>query len=119
MNDSYAAWRGRLAQGINTDFYTIEWLDRQLSEGGAFLLATAHAAIVIEFKAFPSGKTAVHGLVAAGDIGEIENTLIPMAETWGRSLGCSFGMIESSPAWGRIMKKHGYVPHQLTIVKEL
>jgi hypothetical protein len=119
VNDSYAEWRGRLASAINTDFYTIAWLDDQVRSGRAFVLANDHAAIAIEFREFPSGNMAVHGLVAAGDLDQIENELIPMAESWGRSVGCKFGLIESTPAWGRIMKKHGYSPFQLSIVKEL
>ena len=49
----------------------------------------------------------------------IVNVLIPRAEEWGRSIGCTLAIIESRPGWAREMKKHGYSTHQISISKEL
>ncbi len=58
-------------------------------------------------------------MIAAGPLEEIEDILIPIAEQWGRENGCAFGMIESRPGWAKRMKRHGYEPFQVSLIKEL
>ena len=118
-SSDYAAWRGRLTEGINQELYPVEYLDRLLIEGRAAFLATSDAAIIIEIKTFPSGVRAVAGIVAAGDKDEIRGRLIPAAEEIGRRAGCKYGLIESRPGWCRAMKEDGYELFQASIIKEL
>lgn len=115
----YAVWRPAFADAIDRRFYTIEYLDWLVSGGGGSFWPGSQAAIVTEFKSFPSGARAICGVVAAGDLDEIVEVLIPAAEAWGHQRGCTFAMIESRPGWARQLKSSGYAPHQLTIVKEL
>lgn len=114
----YAEFRERFAEAMDPAFYTIEYLDWLVHSGAAGLFFADNAAIVVEIKDFPGGARAVHGICAAGDLTEIVD-LIVRAEAWGMGLGCTHGMIESRPGWARIMKSHGYAPHQISLVKEL
>lgn len=115
---NYATFRDRFAEALDTRLYCIEYLDWLVGNGRARCWASDKAAIVAEIKMFPTGATAVAGLIAAGDLAEVEK-LIPLAEQWGRENGCRFGMIESRPGWAKRMKKHGYSTHQVSIIKEL
>lgn len=118
MND-YLRFRDQFAAALDPRFYTIEFLDGLIHDGLVLVIANEHSAIVVEIKEFPSGARAVSGVIAAGDKQEIASSLIPQAEAWGKANGCSFGMIESRPGWARVMKKHGYEMHQMTLVKEI
>lgn len=115
----YATWRPRFAEAIDGRLFTIDYLDYLLLGCG---LATLHvgknAAIVTMFKFYPGCK-AIEGLVAAGDLEEIVNELIPLAEQFGRERGCKFAMISSREGWQRALKGSGYEPHQITLAKEL
>lgn len=115
----YIAWRGELAKALDPRLYTIEYLDSLVSLGVVVPIFGERAIIIVEVKEYPTGARAVSGVIAAGDLREIELSLIPQAEAWGQSLGCTFGMIESRAAWGRIMAKHGYAPFQVCLIKEL
>jgi hypothetical protein len=115
----YLRFRPAFEGVMDSRLYTIDWLDRQVLSGAYCLFATPRAAILAEIKTYPTGAREVHGVVAAGDLQEIEERLIPEAEAWGRSLGCIAAQIDSRDGWARVMKKHGYRPHQTVIRKEL
>ena len=116
---TYQRFRDSFAEAMDPRLYGIEYLDRLLATGAAHFFATDSAAIVTEFKIFPSGAKAVCGLIAAGEIEDIETVLIPRAEARGRMNGCTFGMIDSRPGWARRMKPHGYETWQVSLIKEL
>lgn len=116
---TYPAFRDQFAEAMDPRLFPIEYLDHLLNSGKAHFFATDKAAIVTEFKTFPSGAKAVCGLIAAGDLGHIETLLIPRAEAWGLINGCDFGMIESRPGWARRMKRYGYETFQVSLIKEL
>ena len=119
MTPEYARFRPRLAEALDPRLHTIEHLDALLLSGRARIWIGAGAAIVTELRAYPTGATAIHGLVAAGDLGEIVGTLIPKAEAWARSIGCAMAIIESRPGWARALEAQGYAPHQLALRKAL
>ncbi len=50
---------------------------------------------------------------------EIVGQLIPAALAWGKSQGCTFGLIESREGWVRALRGDGWEPHQVTLIKEL
>lgn len=116
---SYPDWRDAFASALDERLYSIEYLDHLLLSGRAHFFCTPDAAIVTEFKSFPTGARAVAGLIAAGDLNDITEVLIPRAEEWGRINGCTFGMIDSRPGWARQMKQHGYETFQVSLIKEL
>jgi len=114
---AYLRHRDDFAQVMDPRLYTIEWLDLQLINGTYRLWASDNAAIIAGVKLYPTGAMDVEGIVAAGDAEEIVNILIPQAEQWGRENGCSGAIIESRPAWTRLLEPHGYQPHQIRIRK--
>lgn len=113
------ALREQISDAIDSRLYSIEYLDALIRTGAAHISSTDRAAIAFALKTYPSGLRDVHGLVAAGDLHDIVEKLIPQAEAWGRANGCSGALIESRPGWARILKQSGYEPHQLAVRKEL
>jgi hypothetical protein len=98
-------------------YHTLEWLDDQVLTGKAYFWRSDNAAIIAEIRTYPTGAKDIHGLIAAGELDEIVNVLIPQAEEWAREQGCIAAQIESRPGWARALKD--YEPHQLIVRKEL
>lgn len=115
----YLRFRPAFGEVIDPRYYTLTWLDGQLLHGNVKFWRTDNAAILAELKHYPTGARDVHGLIAAGDLAEIIETLIPLAEQWGRDNGCIGALIESRPAWARALKPYGYEHHQTIVRKEL
>lgn len=114
----YARFRPLLAEAIDGRFHTIGHLDRMIATGRAQYWESAGAAMATEIRGYPLCR-AIHGLAAAGDLGEIRSILIPAAEAWARAQGCAFAIIESRPGWQRALRNHGYELHQVAVVKGL
>ena len=112
-------WRPAFEQALDPRLYPVSYLDHLLYIGQAHLWATDHAALVTEFKHFPSGAKAIAVVIAAGDKDDIVNELRPQAEAWGTTQGCTFALVESREGWGRALKPHGYATHQVALMKEL
>lgn len=117
--NGYLRFRDRFAEAMDPRLYNIDHLDAVMLSGRGKCWCTETAAIVAEIRTFPTGAKAVCGVIAAGPLNEIETVLIPLAEEWGRSYGCEFGMIESREGWAKRMKKHGYEPFQVSLIKPL
>lgn len=115
----YVRFRDRFAEAMDPAFYPAEYLDELILSRRARLWVGENAAIAAEIKVYPGGAKVVHGLVAAGRIEEIIEELIPQAEAWGKAEGCTMAIIESRDGWQRILKSHGYEPHQLAVRKLL
>lgn len=116
---SYAYFREAFGEVLDQRYYPIEWLDQRVEEGRAVCIWTPKAAIVIELRLYPGGAMDVHGLIATGDRQDIVEILIPQAEDWGRKQGCVAGVVESRPAWAKLLKQSGYEVSQVTVRKEL
>ena len=116
--DYWGRWRAELARAIDASLYDIFYLDTLVGSGRAQCWFGDEACIVTELREYPRAR-AIHGLVAAGDLGEIVGTLIPRAEAWGRSVGCSVAVIESRPGWARTLEGSGYEMHQVALRKAL
>lgn len=115
----YLRFRDAFAEALDPRLHAIEHVDAMVLSGAARLFRSAGAAILVEIRTYPTGTRALHGLVGAGALDEIVGRLIPAAEQWARSLGCTLSLIESRPGWARVMRKHGYAPFQLAIAKDL
>jgi len=114
----YLKFRDGFLSILDPRFYSAEWLDTQVAAGSYRLWTNDDAAILATIRFYPAGAMEVHGVAATGDL-EAIRALIPLAEDWGRSLGCIIASIESTPVWARILKDDGYMPYQLNIRKEL
>lgn len=115
----YLRFRPQLLSAVDQSLYPSAWIDAQVYAGLFQFRCTERAAILFEAKIYPSGQKDVHGILAAGDLSEIAEILIPQAEAWGRAHGCSGSIIESRGGWAKLLRGHGYVPHQVAIRKEL
>lgn len=114
----YLNFRDRIAEATDQRRYPITWLDDQILRGFYKVWANDRACIVAGIKVYPTMIKDVEGIVAAGDDEAIVE-LIPKALEWGRDNGCKQGLIESRPAWVRVLKPFGWEVHQTTIRKEL
>ena len=120
-------WAPRFAEALDPNLYTLDYLTALVGMMKAQVWFGADAAIVTEIRTYPTGARVIHGLVAAVDPGsapgaglrEIVEVLVPRAEAWARSIGCILAIVESRPAWVRVLKQYGYEPHQQAVRKEL
>lgn len=113
----YCEFRPAFAQVMDQRYHTLPWLDEQVLSGKVQFWRTDSAAIVAEVRDYPTGAKDIHGLIAAGDLADIVQVLIPQAEQWGRENGCIAAQIESRPGWARALKD--YDVHQVIVRKEL
>ena len=116
---AYWRFRDQFAEVLDPERYSLEWLDGQVMSGTFKVWASANAAIIAKIEAYPTGAMDIHGLLAAGDLSEIVDTLIPQAEAWGRAVGCIGAKIESRAGWVRALKQSGWEIHQTTLRKVL
>ncbi len=116
---TYCKWREAFAKVIDERYYTLDWLDMRFLNGEVMFWGSENAAIIAEIRDYPTGAKDVHGLIAAGDLREIVEALIPQAEAWGREQGCIGAIIESRPAWSRALEPYGYEVSQVAVRKEL
>lgn len=117
VENTYEDWRDELAKANNPAFIPITYIDERLAEGKAFFLATALAAMVVEFLAYPGGAKAISVLAAAGDKDEILGPLGERAMQFGREMGCDHAMVPGRNGWRRA--RPDFFHYQTIIVKEL
>ena len=118
MPEAYARWRERFATALDPRFHDIAFVDGLVWFGRAKLFANERAALLAEIKVYPTGACDVHVLVGAGDLDALV-ALEPDLAAWGRFHRCLGVLIESREGWAKIMKPHGYEPHQVAVRKEL
>jgi hypothetical protein len=114
----YLAWRPAFLEAIDERLYPAAWLNEMVQSGRAQFWRSASSAALTEIKIYPSGAMDLHGLVAAGDVAEVRDILVPQAEAWARAMGCIGFVIESRPGWAKLLKNKGFEPHQLAVRKE-
>lgn len=115
----YERWRPEFAKAIDPIYGGISYLDYLvLGTRLAKFWPGENAAIVTRFSYFLDCSI-IEGLVAAGDLDEIINSLIPAAEEYGRAQGARFAVIESRAGWQKALAASGYEPHQVRLGKPL
>lgn len=113
--DAYAPFREQFT-ALCPEKYPPEYIDCQVAMCLWQCWGNGRASILAEVKQYPSGLREIHGLAAAGDLeGIIE--LIPLAEEYGRHVGCTIASIESREGWAKLLP--GYEVEQVRIVKGL
>ncbi|MCW2405034.1 hypothetical protein M2336_001663 [Sphingobium sp. B1D7B] len=115
----YLRFRSAFAKLLDERFYPLAWLDQEVASGSMVLLSKDDSAILVSIKAYPSGLKEIHGECATGKLDVIASDLIPLAEQFGREIGCEFGAISSRKGWDRVMRDQGYSVHQTTLRKAL
>ena len=115
----YLRFRDVFAEVLDPRLYTLDWLDKQVLELRVMLWAGRDAAIIAQFKPYPTGACDIEGLLAAGDLDEIVSELIPIAERFGKAMGCIGAIVQSREGWGRALRDSGYRTYQVGLRKEL
>lgn len=115
--DAYARFRDELAGILDERFYTLNWLDCQVTNGAIRVMGNDKAVILFKFERYPTGWLELQGMAAAGDLATIKDELIPAAEQLARDMGCGSARIDSRDAWTRLLPD--YQPYQTSIIKEL
>ena len=115
----YLTWRTAFAAAMDPRLHTPEWLDARILAGSAQFWRSDRAAAITEIRAYPTGAYDVHGLVAAGDVAEVRDRIVPQVETWARAIGALGIVVESRPGWARALRSAGFEPHQLAVRREL
>lgn len=113
--DAYAPFREEFT-ALCPEKYPPAYIDAQVLSCAWQCWSDGKAAILAEIRTYPSGLKEVHGLAAAGDLESILG-LIPLAEAYGRHVGCTLASIESRDGWGRLLPD--YAAEQTRIVKGL
>lgn len=114
----YHPWREQFAQALDPRFYTLDYLDSRINENTARIFTCPEAALIVELRPYPTGNFDGHVLIAAGDPMAVVETLRPQAEAWLREIGAMGALVESRPGWARLLKQHGYEPHQTMVRKD-
>lgn len=115
----YWRFRDQFAEALDPARYTLEWLDAQVISGAFKIWASEGAAIIAQIETYPTGTMDIHGMLAAGDLAEIVDVLIPQALDYGREIGCLGGIISSRTGWVRVLKQAGWQLHQTELRKAL
>ena len=111
----YEEWRDEFAKILDERFYTISWLDCQVTNGAVGCMGNESAAILYEIETYPTGWRELKGMAAAGDLAIIKEVLIPAAESLAKTMGCGSAEIASREGWARVLPD--YEMHQVTIKK--
>jgi hypothetical protein len=114
---SYLRFRDEFAEAMDTRFYTIGWLDHQVSNNIFRLFCADDAAIIAKMVRYPTGAKAVKGVYQAGNPYTAVGKLIPLAELWGSEEGANYARIASRPAWQRMLTD--YHLYKTDIIKEI
>lgn len=115
----YCEFRQAFREVMDERYHTLPWLDEQVLGGKVQFWRSDNAALLTEFKTYPTGAVDIHVVISAGDMAEVIGILRPAAEQYGRENGCIAATVESRQGWARALKPHGYESHQLTVRKEL
>lgn len=115
----YLRFRDDFAAILDPRFYTVDWLDMQVLTGTMRLFTAGDSAILASVRTYPTGAKELHAEAAAGELKVIETSLIPQFEAFGRSQGCEIAVVQSRAGWEKIMGRHGYEVHQVSIRKDL
>ena len=115
LPEAYTRFRDEFAGILDSRFYTMDWLDCQVSNGAIRVLGNDKAAILYKFERYPTMWLELQGMAAAGDLETIKNELIPAAELVAKAMGCGSAEIASRPAWAKLLKD--YEVHQVSIKK--
>lgn len=115
----YVPWRDEFAKAMDQRLFTIEWLDQRVAEGSAMLWTSPNAAMLTEYRDYPTGVRAAHVVYAAGSIPEMVDILRPQIEAAAISASATCAFVDSHPGWQRILKPHGYETYKTMTRKDL
>lgn len=86
--------------------------------GEARFIPGERSAAVVEVIEYPR-LNRLHLWLNGGDMDELVNVLLPIAEAWGRENGCTQVTTAGRPGWDRVMAPFGFKPAARICMKEL
>ena len=89
-----------------------------IARGEAGFWPGAASALVAVVETDPGERRLLIWL-AGGDRSELEETLLPRVEAWGRAGGCRRALVIGRDGWARTLRPKGYVPLARIIAKDL
>jgi hypothetical protein len=99
--------------------FTFEKLRELVAAGEVQVWFGDRSVMMSELQTYHAAKV-LQCFMAAGDIDEIEQTMRPAMEAWGREQGCDYATVEASRrGWERALKPHGYGLWSVKLVKAL
>lgn len=116
-SDSYADWRGQLAEANDPAFWPIEAIDRELVEGRAQFWCDGTAALVTRVVIYPGGARALEALAAAGDMAGLVVRIEPETRAFGEIHGLTHRMIAGRDGWRRVHP--GWRHYQTILVQDI
>jgi hypothetical protein len=110
-------WRDRIAKAVDGSHHTIEAIDQRLSTGRLRAWMTPDCCLLLEFVQYPTER-ACQVMWAAGDLAAILGQADAI-EAFAKEAGCTEMLIESRPAWAKVLAGRGYRPWSVTVRKGL
>lgn len=135
-NDNEPAWRivsdiqsewARCRPWIETalktnDFYTIEYIEDQISTSIMTLWPGSHGCVLTEFQTFPNGR-ALNVFGGGGEenavLQEFVEVFDPCMVNWAKMNKCKWIVIYGRPGWQRVGRGIGYRPVWNVIAKDV
>ena len=100
------------------DTHDLEDVQRELWRQKAQLWCGEKSAIVTELHQFPQNRKKARIWLAAGDMDELVNEMLPDVEEWARKEGCMAVTIVGRKGWLRKLQKH-YKQDYVTLERKL
>jgi hypothetical protein len=116
---AYRRWRDEFAAALDPRLYSIDWLDDEVLIGTLKLFACEDAAVLTEFRHYPTGAFDLHFMLGAGSLEGLRDMLRPQVEAWAKKEGALGAIVESRAGWQRALMACGYEPHQVSLRKDL
>lgn len=98
--------------------HTLADVERMVENREAQLWTGENSAAVTEIIQYPQIRV-LHLWLCGGDMDEITNQMLPRAEAFARSEGCSRMTTAGRKGWDRVMSKHGFSPVASVCAKDL
>ena len=100
------------------DTHDLEDVQRELWRQKAQLWCGEKSAIVTELHQFPQNRKKARIWLAAGDMDELVNEMLPDVEEWARKEGCMAVTIVGRKGWLRKLQEH-YKQDYVTLERKL
>lgn len=113
----YAAWRDRLANANDPEFWPIEAIDALLARNEAQFWCDGESALVTTIRDYPGGARAIEAIAAAGNMASLVGQIAGEVERQAKQAGLTHMMVTGRPGWTRVFKDWRH--YQAVLLKDL
>ena len=111
-------WQELIEPALYQGTHTIGDVEAMIEDGYAKLWLGENSAAVTEIIIYPKCRV-LHLWLCGGDMDEITEQMLPMAEKYAIEQGCTRMTTGGRKGWDRVMSKHGFTPIASVCAKEL